>query len=64
MAVFGSMAGVPVGMRMTTLIRLVISLLSMMVCFAVPMLRMIERLTVLLRFVLPMLHVVTIPMLL
>jgi hypothetical protein len=64
MAAFGSMAVVRVVMRMTTLIRLVISLLSMMVCFAVPMLRMIERLTVLLRFVLPMLHVVTIPMLL
>jgi hypothetical protein len=61
MAVFGSMVGVPVVMRMTTIIRLVISLLSMMVCFAVPMLLTIERLTVPLRFVLPMLHAVTIP---
>jgi hypothetical protein len=32
----------------------------MMVCFAVPMLLTIKRLTVPLRFVLPMLHAVTI----
>jgi hypothetical protein len=51
-------------MRMTTIIRLVISLLSMMVCFAVPMLLTIERLTVPLRCLLPMLHAVTIPRLL
>jgi hypothetical protein len=55
------MVGVRVGMRMTTIIRLVISLLSMMVCFAVPMLLTIERLTVRLRFVLPVLHAVAIP---
>jgi hypothetical protein len=54
---------VPVVMRMTTIMRLVISFLSMMVGFAVPMLT-IERLTVPLRFVLPMLHAVTIPTLL
>ena len=41
----GSMVGVPVVPGMTTIIRLVISLLSMMVSFAVPMLT-IERLTV------------------
>jgi hypothetical protein len=50
----GLMVGVPVVLGMTTIIRLVISLLSMMVSFAVPMLT-IERLTVPLRFVLPML---------
>ena len=64
MAVFGSMAGVPVVLRMTTIIRLFISLLSMMVYFAVPKLPTIERLTVSLRFVLPLLHAVTIPTLL
>ena len=58
------MVGVPVVMRMTTIIRVVISLLSMMVCFAVRMLLTIERLTVPLRCLLPMLHAVTIPTLL
>jgi hypothetical protein len=55
------MVGVPVGMRMTTIIRPVISLLGMMVCFAVPMMLAIGRLTVRLRFVLSMLNAVTIP---
>jgi hypothetical protein len=64
MAVFGSMVGVPVVMRMTKIIRLVISLLGMLVCFAVPLLLTVERPTVPLRFVLPMLHAVTIPTLL
>jgi hypothetical protein len=64
MAAFGSMVGVPVVMRVTTIIRVVISLRSRMVCFAVPMLLTIERLTVPLRFVLPLLHAVTIPTLL
>jgi hypothetical protein len=64
MAGFGPMAGVPVGMRMTTLIRVVIALRSMVACFAGPMLLTIERLTVPLRFVLPMFHVVAIPMIL
>jgi hypothetical protein len=60
MAVLGSMVGVPVVMRMTTIIRLFVSLLSMIVCFAVPMLLVIGHLTVPLRFVLPMLHAVMI----
>jgi hypothetical protein len=55
---------VPVVMRMTTIIRVVISLLGMMVCFAVRMLLTIECLTVPLRCLLPMLHAVTIPTLL
>jgi hypothetical protein len=62
MAIFGSMVGVPVVMRMT--IRVVISLLSTMVCFAVSMLITIEPLTALLRFVLSVLHAMTIPTLL
>ena len=61
MAVFGSMVAVAVVMRMTTSIRLGISLLSRMVCFAVPMMLAIGRLTVRLRFVLSMLNAVTIP---
>jgi hypothetical protein len=63
MAVFGSWAGVPVLMRVTTGIRVVISLISM-VCFALPMLLTSDRLTVALRFALPMLHAVAIPTLL
>jgi hypothetical protein len=55
---------VPVVVRMTTIIRVVIFLLGGMVCFAVPMLLTIERLTVPLRRVLSMLHAVTIPTLL
>jgi hypothetical protein len=58
----GSMVGVPVVMRITSIIRVVISLL--MICFAVPMLLTIERLTGPLRFVLTMFHAVTIPTLL
>jgi hypothetical protein len=64
MVVLGSRASVPVVLRMTTIIGLPVSLLRMIVCFAVPKLLTIKRLTVTLRFVLPLLHAVTIPTLL